>query len=194
MFAAVRARWVQAHDESRVSERVAWAWRAFGTTLGGLVLTRDQAPAAPSVGAIDNLTVARVMKKATSVVLATTSIRALADELESVTIPGTAAPDVVALDQRWLVVDARGAYLGSVTRAQIVHARPDPSWLDKTAARLVTDDGIAADPDEPARNALARMSRNDRAWLPVVGRGCPRPLLGYVARDDLAVLAGGWET
>ncbi|MCC6568007.1 MAG: chloride channel protein [Anaerolineales bacterium] len=91
----------------------------------------------------------------------------------------------VARRQGTPIVDAKGALLGMLTRNDIVRAlETDPNG-NLTVLEAGSSNLIVAFPDEPLKDAVARMLRHDIGRLPVVSRADQRQLLGYLGRTGL---------
>ncbi len=91
----------------------------------------------------------------------------------------------VARRQGTPIVDAKGVLLGMLTRNDIVRAlETDPNG-GLTVLEAGSSNLIVAFPDEPLKDAVARMLRHDVGRLPVVSRENQRQLLGYLGRTGL---------
>ena len=91
----------------------------------------------------------------------------------------------VARRQGTPVVDAKGALLGILTRSDIVRALEKNPQGDLTVLEAGSSNLIVAFPDEPLKDAVARMLRHDIGRLIVVSRDNQRQLLGYLGRTGL---------
>ena len=83
------------------------------------------------------------------------------------------------------IVDAQGALVGLVTRGDLVRAMESHPGGEITVLDAGIRDLIVAFPDEPLKEAVARMVRHDVGRLPVVSRENQRQLLGYLGRAGL---------
>jgi len=91
----------------------------------------------------------------------------------------------VARRQGTPVVDAKGALLGILTRSDIVRALEKDPEGNLTVLEAGSSNLIVAFPDEPLKDAVARMLRHDIGRLIVVSRDNQRQLLGYLGRTGL---------
>ncbi|MCC6300330.1 MAG: chloride channel protein [Anaerolineales bacterium] len=83
------------------------------------------------------------------------------------------------------IVDAQGALVGLVTRGDLVRAMETNPGENITVLEAGVRDLVVAYPDEPLKEAVARMVRHDVGRLPVVSRDNQRQLLGYLGRAGL---------
>lgn len=91
----------------------------------------------------------------------------------------------VARRQGTPVVDAQGALAGLITRSDIISALEQDPLGQLTVLEAGSSNLIVAYPDEPLKEAVARMLKNEIGRLPVVSRDDPRRLLGYLGRTGL---------
>ena len=121
--------------------------------------------------------VGEVMDRDVPAIPTGTSVRALADRLRR-------EPEL-ARRQGTPIVDARGRLVGIITRSDLMRALD----ADPAGATAVLDAGtrepIVAYPDELIRDAVDRMLQNGIGRLPVVDRGEPRRLVGYLGRSGV---------
>jgi CBS domain-containing protein len=91
----------------------------------------------------------------------------------------------VARRQGTPVVDAQGALAGLITRSDIISALEQDPLGQLTVLEAGSSNLIVAYPDEPLKEAVARMLKNEIGRLPVVSRDDPRRLVGYLGRTGL---------
>lgn len=82
------------------------------------------------------------------------------------------------------VLDAGGRLIGILT-LEDVDRLPREAWSQKTVGEACTHELLTASPDESIGEALRRMSRRDVGRMPVVERGDPHKLVGWLRRSDL---------
>ena len=94
----------------------------------------------------------------------------------------------VSRHQGMVVVDAEGKLAGIITRGDVLRALE----RDASGAMSVLDAGssdpVVTYPDEVLHEAAAKMLRYNIGRLPVVDRGDPRRVVGYLGRPG--ILAG----
>lgn len=83
------------------------------------------------------------------------------------------------------IVDAKGKLVGIITRGDVVRALEQNGHGDMTVLQAGSRNLIVAFPDEPLRDAVGRMLKNDIGRLPVVSRDDPQQLVGYVGRSGI---------
>jgi CBS domain-containing protein len=131
-----------------------------------------------TVDPFELLRVNDVMDKAPVTIPATLTVAELSERIAR-------GDPQVARRQGTPVVDEQGALVGLITRSDIIRAlEQDPkgelSLLDAGSRNL-----IITYPDEPLKDAVAKMLKNEIGRLPVVNREDPRRLLGYLGRTGL---------
>lgn len=83
------------------------------------------------------------------------------------------------------IVDAEGKLVGIITRGDVVRALEQNGQGDMTVLQAGSRNLIVAFPDEPMREAVARMLKYDIGRLPVVSRRDSRQLVGYIGRSGI---------
>jgi CBS domain-containing protein len=89
---------------------------------------------------------------------------------------------VLARRQGTLIVDDQNRLAGIITRGDIVRALRQKQTEDPTVADVGTFNVVVAYSDEPLYAALTKMLDHDIGRLPVVERGNPRRIIGYLGR------------
>ena len=84
-----------------------------------------------------------------------------------------------------LIVDNRRHLVGIVTRGDVVRALEQNGNGDSTVLSAGSQDLVVTFPDELLFEAASKMLRNDVGRLPVVSRGDPRHIVGYLGRSNL---------
>jgi CBS domain-containing protein len=127
------------------------------------------------VDVFHQIAVERVMDSSPAIITAETTIGELAERIEN----GEAS---LVRHQAVLLVDSQGSLAGVITRGDLVRAfERDPSG-NLTVLEAGSADLLVAYPDETLSTALARMLEKDCGRLPVVQRGDPRKIVGYLGR------------
>ncbi len=91
----------------------------------------------------------------------------------------------VSRRQGTLILDTENKLVGIVTRGDILRAlRQDPSGA-MTVLQVCRRELIVAYPDEALHDAIARMLEHDIGRLPVVKRGEPGQVIGYLGRASI---------
>jgi H+/Cl- antiporter ClcA/CBS domain-containing protein len=130
-----------------------------------------------SVDVFELMRVADVMDRTPPCIPATTTVSALADKIARGDSP-------VAHRQATLLVDDKGELTGIITRGDIMSAlQRDPARTSVLEA--ASTDLVVAHPDETLHDVIARMLKHDIGRLPVVERGSPRRVVGYLGRADI---------
>ncbi|MCC6191068.1 MAG: chloride channel protein [Anaerolineales bacterium] len=83
------------------------------------------------------------------------------------------------------IVDSNGHLVGIVTRGDVLRALELENAAQLTVLEAGTRSVLRAFPDEPLREAVNRMLRNNVGRLPVVSREDPRCLVGYLGRTGI---------
>ncbi len=122
--------------------------------------------------------VADVMDRTPPTVSGDTAVNALIDRIAR----GDAE---VARRQAVLVVDAAGRLEGIVTRGDLLSAQREPDGGRAAVRTLGTRSVVVTYPDETLEMAVAIMLRHDIGRLPVVERGDPQRIVGYLGRADI---------
>lgn len=87
--------------------------------------------------------------------------------------------------QGTLLLDAESQLAGIVTRGDLLKAlQKDPSG-QKSLLTAGSSKPVTAFPDEPLNDAINRMLKNNIGRLPVVDRGNPRHVVGYIGRSNV---------
>ena len=87
--------------------------------------------------------------------------------------------------QGTLLLDAESQLAGIVTRGDLLKAlQKDPSG-QKSLLGAGSSKPITAFPDEPLNDAINRMLKNNIGRLPVVERGNPQRVVGYIGRSNV---------
>jgi H+/Cl- antiporter ClcA len=86
----------------------------------------------------------------------------------------------------WPLVDANGAFVGILTRGDLLEAFNREGKDDLTMIEIGTASPLVAYPDDPLEDALNAMIRSGVGRLPVVDRDTPTRLLGMLSRGSIA--------
>ena len=93
-------------------------------------------------------------------------------------------PDV-SRHQGLFIVDDEGKLAGLITRGDVLRALDQDSEGLLTVLEAGSKDLVVAFPDEMISEASDKMLRNEIGRLPVVERGDPRKLVGYLGRNGV---------
>jgi H+/Cl- antiporter ClcA len=124
------------------------------------------------------LRVSEVMDKAPVTIPATLTVAELSERIAR-------GDPHLARRQGTPIVDAQGALVGLITRSDLISALEKDPEGKLTVLEAGSRNLIVAYPDEPLKEAVARMLRNEVGRLPVVSRDDPHRLLGYLGRTGL---------
>jgi CIC family chloride channel protein len=91
----------------------------------------------------------------------------------------------VSRHQGLFIVDDEGKLAGLITRGDVLRALDQDSEGTLTVLEAGSKELIVAFPDEMISEASDKMLRNEIGRLPVVGRGDPRKLVGYLGRNGV---------
>jgi len=91
----------------------------------------------------------------------------------------------VSRHQGLFIVDDEGKLAGLITRGDVLRALDQDSEGVLTVLEAGSKDLIVAFPDEMISEASDKMLRNEIGRLPVVERGDPRKLVGYLGRNGV---------
>jgi chloride channel protein, CIC family len=94
----------------------------------------------------------------------------------------------VSRHQALFITDAEGNLAGVITRGDVLRALERDASGVLTVLEAGSKDPTVTYPDELLAEALARMLHRDVGRLPVVERGNPRKVVGYLGRQG--ILAG----
>jgi CBS domain-containing protein len=131
-----------------------------------------------AVDPFELLRVGEVMDKTPVTIAATLTIAELSERIAR-------GDPQVARRQGTPVVDVQGALVGLITRSDIIRALEQDPKGELTVLEAGSRNLIITYPDEPLKDAVAKMIRNEIGRLPVVSRDNPRQLLGYLGRTGL---------
>ena len=128
--------------------------------------------------AFERTTIAAIMDTNIRTLSATVSVAELADLIAR-------HDPAISAYQGWPLVDASGQLAGIITRSDLIRA------IDRTGGREMplieagNSAVVTAYPDETVLDGVARMLSHNIGRLPVVSRGNPKKLVGYVSRTSL---------
>jgi CIC family chloride channel protein len=91
----------------------------------------------------------------------------------------------VSRHQALVVTDSKDNLAGIITRADIFRALEKASSQSMTVLEAGTRNLIVTYPDESLHEASAKMLRNNIGRLPVVDRGNPGHVIGYLGRQEI---------
>jgi CIC family chloride channel protein len=83
------------------------------------------------------------------------------------------------------VVDADGSLEGIITRSDILRSLEQDPAGSMTVLEAGRGDVVVTYPDEILHEASAKMLRHKIGRLPVVDRGNPRKIVGYIGRQGI---------
>ena len=127
---------------------------------------------------LQQVAVAETMDRDVPTVSAKMRIAELAERI------GKHDPDV-SRHQGLFIVDAEGKLAGLITRGDVLRALDQDSEGLLTVLEAGSKDLVVAFPDEMISEASDKMLRNEIGRLPVVERGDPRKLVGYLGRNGV---------
>jgi CBS domain-containing protein len=131
-----------------------------------------------SVDLFELMRVSEVMDSQPPTVQAETTISQLSNLIAK-------GDSLVAHRQGTLILDGDNKLCGIITRGDVLRAlQQDPSGK-KTVLEAGKSNLIVTYPDEPLRDAVAKMVKNDIGRLPVVERADARKVLGYLGRSSI---------
>jgi H+/Cl- antiporter ClcA/CBS domain-containing protein len=84
-----------------------------------------------------------------------------------------------------LIVDEQQKLVGIITRGDVLHALEQGDNNGTTVIEAGSHDLIVTFPDEVLHEATIKMLRNNIGRLPVVSRGDPHRIVGYLGRSNL---------
>ena len=87
--------------------------------------------------------------------------------------------------QASLVLDGAGHLAGVITRGDLIGVLQSGTAATTTVLEAAGRNVEVAFPDETLQDAVARMLKRDVGRLPVVDRGDPRRVVGYLGRADI---------
>ena len=91
----------------------------------------------------------------------------------------------VTRHQGLIVVDADGSLEGIITRSDILRSLEQDPAGSMTVLEAGRRDVVVTYPDEILHEASAKMLRHKIGRLPVVDRGNPRKIVGYIGRQGI---------
>ncbi len=127
---------------------------------------------------LQQVAVAETMDRDVPTVSAKMRIAELAERI------GQHDPDV-SRHQGLFIVDNEGKLAGLITRGDVLRALDQDSEGLLTVLEAGSKDLVVAFPDEMISEASDKMLRNEIGRLPVVERGDPRKLVGYLGRNGV---------
>ena len=131
-----------------------------------------------SVDLFELTRVADVMDEEVPAISALTTVAELSERI------GKGEPPI-SKRQGTFLLDAEGKLRGIVTRGDIVRSlRVDPTGA-MTVLEAGKRDLVVAFPEEPLHDAISKMLRHDVGRLPVVDRGSPDRVIGYLGRGSI---------
>jgi chloride channel protein, CIC family len=92
---------------------------------------------------------------------------------------------LVAHRQGTPITDMQGVLTGIITRSDLVQALENDPKGEMTVLEAGSRNLIITYPDEPLKDAIAKMLKNNVGRLLVVNRDNPRQLVGYLGRTGL---------
>jgi len=84
--------------------------------------------------------------------------------------------------QGTLIVNEQNHLIGIITRGDMLRVSGQPASAEMTVIEAGCTDLAVTFPDEPLHNALAKMLHRGVGRLPVVERGNPSKIVGYLGR------------
>ena len=131
-----------------------------------------------SVDPLDVHRVSEVMLSEFRSVLAEATVQELADKR-------AASGKVFVRHQGAPIVDEAGRLVGVITLSDLLRAMDRDDSAVRTALEAGSTDLVVTYPDEVLREAVIKMVQNNIGRLPVVERGDPTRLVGYMDRSQL---------
>ena len=131
-----------------------------------------------AVDPFELLRVSEVMDKAPVTIPSTLTVAELSERIAR-------GDPQVARRQGTPVIDAQGKLVGLITRSDIISALEKDPLGELSVLEAGSRNLIVTYPDEPLKDAVARMLKNEIGRLPVVSRDDPDRLLGYLGRTGL---------
>jgi CBS domain-containing protein len=122
--------------------------------------------------------VGEVMDKTPATILATLTVAEISERIAR-------GDPYLARRQGTPITNEQGALVGIITRSDLVRALEKDPEGRLTVLEAGSSNLIIAYPDEPLKDAVTKMIRNEIGRLPVVSRDDPRRLLGYLGRTGL---------
>jgi len=138
----------------------------------GQHVTREYA-----VDVFELIRVGEVMDRRPPLVAADTPMTELAKQIAEVGSP-------LARRQATLITE-NGELAGIVTRGDLLRAQQAPGAGTLTVLQAGTAQPVTAFVDETLSSAMSRMLQRDIGRLPVVERGSPRRVVGYLGRSEI---------
>lgn len=108
-----------------------------------------------------------------------------ADTLASELTRRIAAADSPFARRQATLITENGDLVGIVTRGDLLRAQQAPGTVALTVLQAGTAEPVTAFADETLNSAMGRMLDRDIGRLPVVERGAPRRVVGYLGRADI---------
>ena len=133
-----------------------------------------------SVDPLTMVRVSEVMEKDAPTVPATMPVKELSDRIAQ-------GDPQLAQHEGLLIVDEDRRLAGIITRGDVLRALEQGVNNGMTVLEAGSRDLILCFPDEILQEAAIKMLRNDIGRLPVVSRGDPHHILGYLGRRNLMV-------
>jgi H+/Cl- antiporter ClcA/CBS domain-containing protein len=131
-----------------------------------------------TVDPIEALRVSEVMDKKAFTIPATMRVAELSNRI-------AAGDPELTRRQGTLIVDDSGKLAGIITRGDLLRALEGNHAPERTVIDAGSTNLIVTYPDEVLSDAVAKMLKNDIGRLPVVARGEPRKVLGYLGRSGV---------
>jgi CIC family chloride channel protein len=123
------------------------------------------------IGWLADLTVGRLMRTDTKVVLDATPLRELREKFP----PGSA--------KHVLVVSESGAFVGTLDMAAIHDEKQDEALDSRSAREFATHGDLFLEPYENVRTALGRFEETEVEFLPVVDSPNDKAIIGYLTEQ-----------
>jgi CIC family chloride channel protein len=127
---------------------------------------------------LQQVAVAETMDRAPQTIPSGTAIAELAERIAK-------HDPAVTRHQGLLVVDADGSLEGIITRSDILRSLEQDPAGSMTVLEAGRRDVVVTYPDEILHEASAKMLRHKIGRLPVVDRGNPRKIVGYIGRQGI---------
>ncbi len=131
-----------------------------------------------SVDVFELIRVGDVMEKQVPKVPADMTVGELSDRIAK-------GDPAVSSRQAIIITDGEHRLAGIITRGDIVRALGNDPTGKVTVLEAGKTDVICTHPDELLHDAIAKMLRHDIGRLPVIKRGEPNSLVGYLGRADI---------
>ncbi len=131
-----------------------------------------------SVDVFEKVRVAEMMDREMPAIPGAMTVAELSDRIAK-------GDPVLSKRQASIVLDKNGHLAGVITRGDIIRVLQRNAASTTTVLEVAGTDVAVTYPDETLHDAIAKMLKRDVGRLPVVDRGDPRRVVGYLGRADI---------